>query len=120
MDDLLAGYCIPIIVLSIDIVNDTKYGDLTDLATVNFWLQTVIDGQTVLILRGPPCETWPAARFKLLALLAKQPRPVRDADHLWGLHSLTKRQRQPADLGNGLLKTMIAFLHAASSMELRR
>ena len=38
IDELVAHSCLSIIVLSIDIVNDPRFGDLTNLGTVQFWM----------------------------------------------------------------------------------
>ena len=57
MDQFLNITPLPIIVLSVDIVNDPKYGDLTNVGTVHYWVTIVIQGRTILVIGGPPCET---------------------------------------------------------------
>jgi hypothetical protein len=44
-DQFVAESNMPIVVLSIDIVNDTKYGDLSNQDTLLYWLSTITPGK---------------------------------------------------------------------------
>eukprot|EP00435_Cladocopium_sp_Y103_P063215 s993_g24.t2 len=96
---------ITIHVVSLDIVIDKKYGDLTDRATQEFWLDGIRRGWIHSFLGGPPCNTWSKARaVELSHADAKSgPRPVRSAEELWGLSSLRLRELCQVFVGNELL-----------------
>lgn len=114
-DLLVSKHQLPVVVLSIDIVNDAIYGDLSNPDTIQYWRQSIIEGQTLAILGGPPCETWSAARFLEIVkeALAKQPRPIRSSQELWGLPDLTPSEQTSIQLGNALLRALITLLHTA-------
>ena len=79
-------------------------------------MHTVVQGQTLATIGGPPCETWSAARFRELLNLApgkKQPRPIRSSVELWGLKKLTSAEQRAIELGNALLLAMIKLLHVS-------
>ena len=67
-------------VLSIDIANDAVKGDLTNWATVNFWVDQMRTGAVAAVMAGPPCETWSAARTRPLPNVKHQPRPLRSRE----------------------------------------
>ena len=101
---------LPVMVLSIDIVNDSKIGDLTRKDTIIFWINKFIDGLIVALLGSPPCETWCAGRFHKLEG-KPGPRPIRSLGQPWGINGLTLREQRQIDLGNALLRTQILFMH---------
>ena len=73
-------------VVSLDIVIDSKYGDLADPETRGFWLSHIFQGFVHGFLGGPPCCTFSKARAVKLSLSdsRRAPRPVRSATELWG------------------------------------
>eukprot|EP00974_Lingulodinium_polyedra_P021622 2087722-Lingulodinium_polyedra.AAC.1 len=66
--------------LSVDIINDPKFGDLTDPRCATFWKDRVLSGQILGFVAGPPCATWSRARGH-----SDEARPVRAAITPWGL-----------------------------------
>ena len=94
-DELVVQSNLPVVVLSIDIVNDALYVDLTSTDIGSFWMNTIVVGQTLAVLGGPPCETWTAVRLLELFDRKKPPRPVCSSDSLWGLDRLTASECQP-------------------------
>ena len=110
------GMC-NVVVLSIDIVLH-MLGDLTNPESLRLWIDLVLTGIVLLVLGGPPCETWSAIRALLLldkeGNPRKGPRPVRSNELLWGNLSLTKQERRSVDLGNALLRSMLALFYACA------
>ena len=94
-------------VVSLDLVIDTKYGDLSDQQAQAFWLHGINQGWVHGFLGGPPCATWSKARAVRLGDAEhghkRQPRPVRSATELWGLAALTIRELVQTGDGNNLL-----------------
>ena len=90
-------------VVSLDIVVDRVYGDVTNEATQQFWLSHASSGEVAAFRCGPPCETWSRARFVRQAQRDRGPRPVRSAQELWGLASLSLRELAQVHVGNHLL-----------------
>ena len=66
-------------VLSLDVANDTLWGDPARPGTVAFWLGAIRDGWVAGIWAGPPCETWSAARY-LEVEVRDPPRPLRSQE----------------------------------------
>eukprot|EP00438_Fugacium_kawagutii_P019278 Skav217568 [mRNA] locus=scaffold1602:704367:710024:+ [translate_table: standard] len=54
-------------------------------------------------LSGPPCETWTAARHLPPPPGKTKPRPLRDADRLWGLRLLDPSELQQLRVGTALM-----------------
>ena len=110
------GLQLPVLVPSIDITNGTL-GDLSNSSTVAFWLDTVKNRKTLLVIGGPPCESWTAARYLQLfhpdGTPRKGPRPIRFDNCLWGIKQLTPSEIRSIQLGNLLLRVMLLFMHAA-------
>ena len=79
--------------VTIDIINGDR-GDLSKWENILFWMDLVAQGLVVLVVGGPPCETWSAA---------KDP-PVRSATQLWGLDRLSPYSRRQVDVGNTFLR----------------
>ena len=77
-------------------------------------MDLAIAGRVVMVLGGPPCETWGVARWNGGSrVTGSGPRAVRSSTHLWGLHDLHAGERQQVALGNALVRTVILFLAAA-------
>lgn len=51
-------------VVSVDLVCDEQWGDVTKQATREFWLQAIASRWVAAIISGPPCETWSIARSR--------------------------------------------------------
>ena len=103
----------PVVVLSLDIVNNKVQGDLADGKIVNFWIQEVLRRRVLATIGGPPCESWSAARLKPLSDTRHGPPPLRHADTPWGMHGLSEKLYRQLRVANALMRTMITFLHAS-------
>lgn len=73
-----------------------------------FWIHGIHQGWVHGFLGGPPCATWSKARGARLAddegnPKHRAPRPVRSAQHLWGLPELALRELEHVIDGNILL-----------------
>ena len=106
-----------IAVLSLDISLDAQLGDLTRPAAVLFWMQKLRDGAVVLVMAGPPCESWSVARYRQVERedgsgAAGDPRPLRSRDQLWGVHNLTGKEHTQVKIGNQLMRTAVEFATA--------
>ena len=74
-------------VISIDIIIDRTFGDVTRQSTRDYWLGAIRQGWVIGMLAGPPCETWSRARGVPIQPLAQHadrphhcgPRILRDA-----------------------------------------
>ena len=51
-----------IVVVSLDIVIDERWGDISKQDTQTFWLDALRAGFVLGMLSGPPCCTWSVAR----------------------------------------------------------
>lgn len=91
-------------VISMDVVIDQEWGNACKPETRDFWLRGALNGYVHGGLCGPPCETWSQARFADLGIEgARQPRPLRSLEWLWGLPSLALREMSQIAVGNELL-----------------
>ena len=102
-----------LLVISLDIVIDSEYGDATKPETCEFWLGAIREGMVLGMLAGPPCESWSRARaVPLEGITAKHgPRIIRDVQHLWGFPSVTIKELFQLCTGNALLGfAILAFL----------
>ena len=92
-------------VVSLDIVIDSHYGDISKAEVRNQWYHGMREGYITGFLRGPPCCTWSKARGKTMAGRSKKhgPRILRDADHLWGFLSVSLREMAQLSDGHCLL-----------------
>ena len=90
-------------VVSLDVIIDSKWGNLLDLDVRQFWLQGIRDGFVVGMLSGPPCETWSRARGRSIEGRSKGPRIIRDAAHLWGFSCVGLKECKQLIFGNSLL-----------------
>lgn len=107
-----------IYVLSVDIVIDARWGDLSNEDTCSFWIKAIHDKQIVALLGGPPCETWSRARGKPLTSLVSKgrscPRVIRTLEETWGLHSLSLRELAQIKIGNVLMGFQLLAMTALS------
>ena len=96
-------------VVSLDIIIDEHYGDLSRKDIQQYWLHGIRCGWVHAFLGGPPCCTWSKARAVDLDDGGNGrpgrfgPRPVRSAQDLWGLTSLGLREIDQVIDGNVLL-----------------
>ena len=63
-----------VVILSIDIVIH-GLGDLTNSDALKLWIDLTLAGVVLVILGGPPCETWSAVRYKQLVDESGNPKP---------------------------------------------
>ena len=90
--------------LSVDIILDSKWGDVSKEHVQNFWLSAAQQGWVVAFLGGPPCETWSRAREQSLRHGSKYgPRVLRSAQTPWGFASLALREVRQILVGNQLM-----------------
>eukprot|EP00438_Fugacium_kawagutii_P002555 Skav219501 [mRNA] locus=scaffold937:332940:334607:+ [translate_table: standard] len=91
-------------VVSVDVILDPQWGDVSLETTRHFWLQAASQGLVLAFLGGPPCETWSKARARALASDARRaPRVIRSAVDLWGYKSTSIKESLQLLLGNLLL-----------------
>ena len=90
------------IILSVDIVLDQRWGNLTDPAVRRFWLRQAYLGCLTAFLAGPPCESFSVARERWRSD-GWGPRPLRSASEPWGYTSLLLREALQTYIGNSLL-----------------
>eukprot|EP00438_Fugacium_kawagutii_P003586 Skav221594 [mRNA] locus=scaffold1698:294565:300366:+ [translate_table: standard] len=93
----------PTVVVSVDVICDLVWGDVTSPATRDFWLQALAKGWIAATVAGPPCETWTIARHQY-EVDQTGPRPVRFADALWGAVDLRLKELRQVLVGNELLE----------------
>ena len=108
-------------VVSVDILLDPTWGDVTSEACQQFWFRGVRERFVVGYLAGPPCETWSVAREHQLSCEPGEhgrphhgPRVVRTLEAWWGLESLSEISQVLT--GNHLLLfsfRMMVLLHAS-------
>ena len=81
-------------VISLDVAIDAKLCDLSCSGGVAHWLDLAIAGRVVMVLGGPPCETWSVARWNGGSCATGAGlRAVRSSVHLWGLHDFDAGER---------------------------
>ena len=113
-----SGYVI--ITVSLDIIIDSKFGDISNSDTREFWLHYIRLGFIAGFLAGPPCNTWSKARSIALPD-GKGPRVVRTPQAPWGIESLRAGELIQITLGTLLLgfalEAMLALaLHDGSGI----
>jgi hypothetical protein len=101
--------------ISVDIVVDPIWGDVSRPEVRSFWLNAVKSRYVVGAMAGPPCETWSQARGKHLEEDGLQgpwhaPRVLRELDSIWGRASLALRGLHQLDIGNLLLLFALELL----------
>jgi hypothetical protein len=93
--------------LSVDIVNDPKLGDLSREDTIALWMNLLEARAVVGFAAGPPCESFAAVRHVPVAADKHGPPPLRSLEHMWGLPYLSKKQGRQVIIGNILYRTCI-------------
>ena len=90
--------------LSVDIILDKQWGDVSNEKVQNFWISAAKRGWVVAFLGGPPCETWSRAREQSLQVDSRHgPRVIRSAAAPWGFASLALREIRQVLVGNQLM-----------------
>lgn len=95
-------------VVSVDVILDAQWGDVTREECQRFWIDGVRQQYVVGYLAGPPCETWSQARGATLSKEQQtssrpEPRVLRTIDEIWGKSSLAVREVRQVLVGNQLL-----------------
>ena len=113
LEPFLAQLQLPVVVLSLDVAIDAVKGDLSRQSSRQFWLALIRQRRVLAVVAGPPCETWSAVRAVALPDSTASPRPLRSAEHLWGLAGLTAIEQKQVEVGNMLLRFTIACMYTA-------
>ena len=96
-----------IYVVSLDLVINEVWGDISRPATQAMWFDALRLGHVVGFLAGPPCCTWSVARGKVDQKLQSTgrtgPRVIRTLHKLWGFDSLSLREMKQIMDGHLLL-----------------
>eukprot|EP00438_Fugacium_kawagutii_P004341 Skav207878 [mRNA] locus=scaffold664:429090:430280:+ [translate_table: standard] len=94
-----------VMVLSVDLVIDPRWGNLCAVEAQDHWLSAIKQGQIVGLLAGPPCSTWSRARWVALEAHTgrRGPRPVRSATTPWGDWVLSLKELDQVITGNTLM-----------------
>ena len=114
-------------VVSVDIILNSTWGDVTRLDCQNYWFHGVKSKFVIGYLAGPPCETWSKAREHSLDQdplaaadhCAQGPRVLRTLAELWGMQCLAVRKVLQVFVGNQLLLfsfRMMVLLHATGAV----
>ena len=106
--DMLTDAPYDLVVVSLDIVINDRWGDATREDTRRLWLTAIRDKYVVGFVAGPPCETWSRVRGVLhpdqgAAAERGVPHVLRTLSELWGLPSLGIRELSQILTGNSLL-----------------
>ena len=109
-----------LLILSVDLVIDSTWGDIGNVQTQEFWLTAIKNGWVLGMLSGPPCCTWSIARGKdhssLLGRSRSAPRVIRTAEGLWGMTSVSLREFLQLHDGHVLLGfSLLAMLYLHTS-----
>lgn len=94
---------VQLFVISLDVVIDSTWGDISRQDTRDFWLGAINARWVVAIIGGPPCETWSQARERSIAEHAFAPRVLRVPETPWGLPSLRLKELRQIRVGNDLM-----------------
>lgn len=80
-----------LIVVSLDLVVNGRWGDVSSPATQSFWLDCIRMGLVVAMAIGPPCKTWSRVQnVHSSEGVAQGPRVLRRPDCPWGLASFAR------------------------------
>eukprot|EP00438_Fugacium_kawagutii_P031960 Skav201901 [mRNA] locus=scaffold550:1015895:1030873:- [translate_table: standard] len=99
-------------VLSVDVIIDPHFGDLTSDQVQSLWLRAIRSHYIIALLAGPPCNTWSRVRKQQLGTNERGPRPLRDVTHPWALPSLGLGELDQILAGNNLLIFAFKALYA--------
>ena len=90
LDQSLAVAHYPVWVINLGVASDAKLCDLSCSGGVARWLDLAIAGRVVIVLGGPPCETWSVARWNGGSrATGSGPRAVRSSLHFGACMILT-------------------------------
>ncbi len=96
--------------LSLDIAVDAVRGDLSQPTSQRAWLARIWQGQVIMVMAGPPCETWSSVRrHELPDGGAPTPRPLRTTTHLWGDPKASGPEWEQITIGNDLYRIALLF-----------
>ena len=106
--DAIVGDCSGIVVhvVSVDVILDRNWGDVTRPECQKFWFDGVQRRFVIGYLAGPPCETWSKARAVAVKSAHEDrqgPRILRTMEEIWGMSSLAVREIRQVLVGNQLL-----------------
>ena len=93
--------------VSIDIIYDQRWGDLSREETFSMFVEALRSGYLVAWIAGPPCETWSIARYNAMP---GGPRPVRRRGMPWGNFDLTHKEHKQVSIGSLLLSITIKLM----------
>eukprot|EP00435_Cladocopium_sp_Y103_P007071 s4733_g2.t1 len=130
-NDLASDAPYVITTVSLDIIIDETWGDVSRDDTRKLWLQAIRSGFVLAFLAGPPCETWSRVRgvghsadppeascsgtTGIAPDLARGlPRVLRDLSALWGYECLAIRELAQVLTGNCLLCFSLEALFEAA------
>ena len=104
--------------ISLDVMLDSKKGNLLEETNQRFWLAAAMDGRLFAVVGGPPCESWSIARYRYLRE-GTGPRPVRSTDclmtQIWGMAVLKIKELKQVLTGNRLLQFAILMMTAQAA-----
>jgi hypothetical protein len=106
--DAMVGDCSGIVVhvVSVDVILDRNWGDVTRPECQRFWYEGVKRRFVIGYLAGPPCETWSKARAAAVQSAQEDrhgPRILRTMMEIWRMSSLAVREIRQVLVGNQLL-----------------
>eukprot|EP00438_Fugacium_kawagutii_P025050 Skav224656 [mRNA] locus=scaffold4300:194197:204539:- [translate_table: standard] len=114
-----------LITVSLDLVINAEWGDISRPATKKYWLTAIRSGQVLGFMCGPPCNTWSRARGVALEGPGNYhaPRVLRHDTTPWGDRSLSIRELWQITEANLLLGfaieafLLIALCHGVGVLE---
>eukprot|EP00438_Fugacium_kawagutii_P016297 Skav208500 [mRNA] locus=scaffold1658:66831:72825:+ [translate_table: standard] len=95
LDQMAAPDGMVLVTVSLDLVINAEWGDISKPATRQYWTRAAASGQILGFLCGPPCNTWSRARGVALedpSDCRRAPRVLRHADSPWGDTCLSLRE----------------------------
>ena len=103
-------------ILSVDIINDPKLGNLLNEDTIALWM-SLFDARAIIGLAcGPPCETFAAIRHCPLGDGKPGPPPLRSLNYIWGLPNLSRKHGIQVSVANRLYRTCILLVAKAKQV----
>ena len=103
-------------ILSVDIINDPKLGNLLNEDTIALWVSLFTARAIIGLACGPPCETFAAIRHCPLADGQPGPPPLRSRDYIWGLPSLSHKHGIQVTVAKKLYRTCILLMAKAKQV----